>query len=158
MNILKAVEDDAQTILDIQKVAYIREAEAYNNYQIAPLLETLDQSKADFQKKIILKAVLNDKIVGSVRGYADKGICYVERLMVHPDYQKQGIGKKLMLGLEEYFPSVDCFDLYTGALSSGNIRLYESLGYQQYRIEMIRENIEFVFLEKKNGKKVIGTV
>ena len=105
MNILKAVEDDAQTILDIQKVAYIREAEAYNNYQIAPLTETLDQSRADFQTKTILKAVLNDKIVGSVRGYEDKGICYVERLMVHPDYQKQGIGKKLMLGLEEYFPS-----------------------------------------------------
>ena len=78
--------------------------------------------------------------------------------MVHPDYQKQGIGKKLMLGLEEYFPSVDRFDLYTGAKSSGNIRLYESLGYQQYRIEMIRENIEFVFLEKMNGKKVLGTV
>ena len=78
--------------------------------------------------------------------------------MVHPDYQKQGIGKKLMMGLEEYFPSCDRFDLYTGSESSGNIRLYESLGYQQYRIEMIRENIEFVFLEKMNDKKVIGTV
>ena len=115
MNILKAVEEDAQTILDIQKVAYISEAEAYNNYQIAPLTETLDQSRADFQTKTILKAILNDKIVGSVRGHEEKGICYVERLMVHPDYQKQGIGKKLMMGLEEYFPSCDRFDLYTGS-------------------------------------------
>lgn len=158
MNILKAVEEDAQTILDIQKVAYISEAEAYNNYQIAPLTETLDQSRADFQTKTILKAILNDKIVGSVRGREEKGICFVERLMVHPDYQKQGIGKKLMMELEEYFPSCDRFDLYTGSESSGNIRLYESLGYQQYRIEMIRENIEFVFLEKMNDKKVTGTV
>ena len=116
MNILKAILDDAQTILDIQKVAYLREAEAYNNYQIAPLMETLDESKEDFEKKTILKAVLNGKIVGSVRGYEEKGTCYVQRLMVHPDYQKKGIGKNLMLGLEEYFPTCDRFDLYTGLI------------------------------------------
>lgn len=154
MNILKAVIKDAQTILDIQKLAYISEAEAYNNFEIAPLLETIDQTRADFQKKTILKAVLNEKIVGSIRGYEENGICYVERVMVHPDYQKQGIGKKLMFGLEEYFPSCDRFDLYTGSLSSGNIRLYESVGYRKYKTEMIRENIDFVFLEKVNEKKV----
>ena len=55
-----------------------------------------------------------------------------------------------MLGLEEHFSSCDRFDLYTGALSTGNIRLYKSLGYEQYKIEMIRENIEFAFLEKIN--------
>ncbi len=150
MKVLKAIVDDAQTILDIQKVAYLREAEAYNNYQIAPLLETIDETRKDFGEKTILKAVLNGKIVGSVRGYEEKGTCYVQRLMVHPNYQKKGIGKSLMLGLEEYFPSCNRFDLYTGALSTDNIRLYKSLGYEQYKIEMIRENIEFAFLEKVN--------
>ena len=119
MKVLKAILDDAQTILDIQKVAYLREAEAYNNYQIAPLLETLDETKKDFGEKTILKAVLNGKIVGSVRGYEEKGTCYVQRLMVHPDYQKKGIGKNLMLGLEEHFPSCDRFDLYTGCFKHG---------------------------------------
>ena len=154
MNILKAVVEDAQKILDIQKVAYISEAEAYNNYEIAPLMEQIDQTKADFQMKIILKAVSNDKIVGSVRGFEEKGICYVERLMVHPEYQKQGIGKKLLFALEEHFPSCDRFDLYTGSLSSGNIRLYESVGYKKYKTELLRENIEFVFMGKVNEEKV----
>ena len=150
MNISTAILNDAQTILDIQKAAYLSEAEAYNNYQIAPLLETLDETRKDFGEKTVLKAVLNGKIVGSVRGYEEEGTCYVQRLMVHPDYQKKGIGKSLMLGLEEHFPTCDRFDLYTGALSTGNIRLYKSLGYEQYKIEMIRENIEFAFLEKIN--------
>ncbi|WP_186668162.1 GNAT family N-acetyltransferase [Sporosarcina sp. BP05] len=150
MKVLKAILEDAQSILDIQKVAYLSEAEAYNNYQIAPLLETLDETRKDFGEKTVLKAVLNGKIVGSVRGYEEKGTCYVQRLMVHPDHQKKGIGKSLMLELEEYFPTCDRFDLYTGALSTGNIRLYKSLGYEQYKIEMIRENIEFAFLEKVN--------
>ena len=51
MNILKAVEDDVQTILDIQKVAYISEAEAYNNYQIAPLRKRLISRERIFRRK-----------------------------------------------------------------------------------------------------------
>jgi len=150
MTILKAIQADAQEILDIQVVAYLREAKTYNNYQIEPLTETLNQVKEDFQKKTILKAMINDEIAGSVRGYENEGVCYVERLMVHPDFQKKGIGKKLMIALEQYFPSCDRFDLYTGSLSTGNIRLYESLGYKKYKTEMIREGIEFVFLGKVN--------
>ncbi|MDQ7861066.1 hypothetical protein RCO48_08620 [Peribacillus frigoritolerans] len=72
MMILKAVKEDAQSILVIQKVSYIREAELYNNYEIAPLTETLDQIKEDFQKKVILKFIIEDKIIGSVRGHEKK--------------------------------------------------------------------------------------
>lgn len=148
MKILRADQEDAQFILDIQKVAYLSEAKTYNNFQIEPLTESLYQMKEDFQKKIFLKAILNGEIVGSVRGYEGENTCYVERLMTHPDYQKRGIGKNIMIELEKYFPSCKRFQLYTGSLSLGNIRLYESLGYKKYKIEIIRENIEFVFLEK----------
>ena len=148
MNIVKATTDDAQTILDIQKVAYLSEAEMYNNYQIAPLIEEIDETREDFEKKTILKAVVNGEIVGSVRGDENEGTVYVQRLMVHPDYQNKGIAKKLMLGLEDYFPTCERFDLYTGSQSLGNIHLYKSLGYEQYKLETIRENIEFVFLAK----------
>jgi len=148
MNIVKAITEDAQTILDIQKVAYLQEAEAYNNYQIAPLIETIDEAREDFEKKTILKAVVNGEIVGSVRGDENEGTVYVQRLMVHPDHQNKGIAKKLMLQLESHFPTCERFDLYTGSKSLGNIHLYKSLGYEQYKLEMIRENIEFVFLAK----------
>jgi len=148
MDISTVILDDAQSILDIQKLAYLSEAETYNNYQIAPLLETLDETKEDFKEKTVLKAVLNGKIIGSVRGNEENGTVYVQRLMVHPDHQNKGIAKKLMLGLEDYFPTCERFDLYTGSQSLGNIHLYKSLGYEQYKLEMIRENIEFVFLAK----------
>ena len=62
-----------------------------------------------------------------------KVLVYVQRLMVHPDYQKKGIAKKLMLRLEDHFPTCERFDLYTGIKSSGNIHLYKSLGYEQYK-------------------------
>lgn len=68
--------------------------------------------------------------------------------MVHPDYQNRGIGKQLMLELEKCFPACDRFELYTGGKSEKNISLYTSLGYSLFKMEMIRENIDFAFLEK----------
>ncbi|WP_081599691.1 GNAT family N-acetyltransferase [Halalkalibacterium ligniniphilum] len=61
------------------------------------------------------------RTVGSVRGYEENDTCYVERLMVHPNYQRVGIGKKLML---EYFPTCHRFELYTGGKNLINIHLF----------------------------------
>ncbi|TWI54713.1 GNAT family N-acetyltransferase [Halalkalibacter nanhaiisediminis] len=152
MIIEKATLQDAESILAIQKEAYIREAITYNNYEIAPLTETLEEMKDDFKQKTVLKAILNEKVVGSVKGYVEKGTCYVERLMVDPASQGQGIGKKLMLDLETYFPDCERFELYTGGKSTYNIRFYEKLGYTIFKTEMIRENIDFVFMEKQNSQ------
>ena len=66
------------------KSSLFKEAEAYNNYQIAPLLETIDEAKEDFEKKTILKAVLNGKIVGSVRGDENEGTCLCTKINGSP--------------------------------------------------------------------------
>ncbi|UCZ52756.1 GNAT family N-acetyltransferase [Bacillus shivajii] len=152
--IVKATKQDAEKILEIQKQAYKREAITYNNNQIAPLIETVEQVRKDLETKVIFKAVRNDEIIGSVRGFVENETCYVERLMVSPSHQGKGIGKKLMGSLENYFSHCKRFDLYTGSKSVYNIRFYQSLGYKQYKTEMIRENINFVFLEKINEDSV----
>ncbi|WP_096190360.1 GNAT family N-acetyltransferase [Evansella halocellulosilytica] len=155
MKIVQATTKDAEKILEIQKQAYVREAITYNNYEIAPLIETLDEVLEDFQTKVIFKAVIDWNIVGSVRGFVEDDVCYVERLMVSPSYQGRGFGKSLMKQLESYFIE-DCirFDLYTGSKSITNLRFYESIGYKPYKTEMIRENIDFVFMEKENIKNI----
>ena len=54
MKINRAVLGDAKKILQIQKCAYLSEAEIYHDYGISPLIETLEEIKQDFSRNTTL--------------------------------------------------------------------------------------------------------
>ena len=149
MNIEKAEVKDLEEILSLQKLAYISEAEIYNDYSIPPLVQTLESLREEYGNKLILKAVINGKIVGSVRAYEDEGTCYIGRLFVHPEYQNKGIGTQLMKCIEEKFKESKRFELFTGKKSIKNIYLYNKLGYKIVREERDNE-ITMVYMEKSS--------
>src|SRR4030042_6685710 len=103
MMIERAVTDDAEEILSLQKIAYRSEAEIYNDFTIPPLTQTLEGIKKDFENQFFLKAIIDGKIIGSVRAFVKEGTCYVGRLVVHPDFQNRGIGTHLMNRIEKDF-------------------------------------------------------
>ena len=45
MKVQRALVEDAETILQLQKRAYSSEAAIYNDYNIPPLMQTLDEIK-----------------------------------------------------------------------------------------------------------------
>jgi ribosomal protein S18 acetylase RimI-like enzyme len=147
-NITQASFEDTATILELQKLAYQSEAQIYNDFHIPPLTQSLDELKIDFTDKVFLKAQIEDKIVGSVRGYQAGDTCYIERLIVHPDHQRQGIGTALMNQIELCFVQAQRFELFTGYKSERNIHLYEWLGYKIFKSAKINKNLSFVFMEK----------
>lgn len=149
MNIEKATVEEAQEILSLQKLAYISEAKLYNDFSIQPLYQTLDEIKSEFEKKVILKVVTDGKIIGSVRGYCEKGTCYIEKLFVHPGFQGHGLGTKLIGEIENIFCNCDRFELFTGHRSFKNLHLYTKLGYKEFKIISSTAELDFVFLEKK---------
>lgn len=87
---------DFPEILEIQKKAFYSEAEFYQNYQIQPLTQTLEEMIEECKDKVVLKAVFDEKIVGSVRANAYENDCWVNKLVVLPAFQRQGIGEKLL--------------------------------------------------------------
>ena len=91
-NITQASLQDAVSILELQKLAYQSEAQLYGDFRIPPLIQTLDELKSDFAGKVFLKVQIENRVIGSVRGYQAGDTCYVERLIVHPDHHRQGIG------------------------------------------------------------------
>ena len=148
MMITYADINDAQEILDLQKLAYQMEAERYNDYSLPPLTQTLQGIQNDFFKMIVLKAEVDDKIVGSVRAYAENGTCYIGRLIVHPDYMGRGIGTKLMHRIEDEFKEdVHRFELFTGQQTAGALHIYFKMGYQEFRQKEMTTHT-LVFLEK----------
>jgi ribosomal protein S18 acetylase RimI-like enzyme len=145
----RAELSDAEEILSLQKLAYKSEAEIYNDFTIPPLLQTLEEIKKDFENQIVLKATLNAKIRGSVRAFARGETCYIGRLIVHPDFQNQGVGTKLMNKIEEIFEETKRFELFTGHKSEKNLYLYQKLGYKVFKTVKANDQLDIVSLEKK---------
>lgn len=140
--------DDAQDILDLQKLAYQSEAALYDDYSIPPLTQSLEQMQADMRQQIVFKALLDGRIVGSVRGCMQDGTCHVGRLIVHPDLQNRGIGQILLSRIEKYFALAHRFELFTGDRSERSLYLYTKCGYRVFRTERLTEKTTIVFLEK----------
>jgi ribosomal protein S18 acetylase RimI-like enzyme len=150
MEITKADINDIEAILTVQMSAYQREAELHDNFDIPPLKETVADVKEVFKDTIVLKAVDSGEIVGSVRGKEKDGTCYIGRLAVLPERQKQGIGTALLNAIEEFFPGCRRMELFTALKSEHNIRLYQKCGYVQFKRggQDCGVDIEVVFLEK----------
>jgi ribosomal protein S18 acetylase RimI-like enzyme len=149
MRIERATISDAEEILVLQKLAYRSEAGIYNDFNIPPLLQTLESIQKDFEKQFFLKAVFSGRLIGSVRAYSKGGTCYIGRLIVHPDFENQGIGIKLMNEIEKIFSTHHRFELFTGDRSERNLYLYQKLGYKVFKKANITDQTTIVYLEKK---------
>lgn len=143
-----ASAEDAEEILALQKLAYESEARFYDDWSIPPLTQTLEGMREDLVTKLVLKASVDDRVVGSVRARLVDGVCQVGRLIVHPDFQRQGIGSRLLSAIEERFPEADKLELFTGSESEATIRLYRRHGYVVTRTEQQTSAVRIVFLEK----------
>lgn len=155
MIIEQAKVSDAEEILSLQKLSYKSEAEIYKDFNIAPLIQTLEEIKRDFGNQFFLKAVIEGKIRGSVRAFAKDDSCYIGRLIVHPDFQNRGIGTKLINEIEGVFNLSRRFELFTGHKSEKNIHIYQKLGYKTFKTEEITDNINFIYMEKINSSNML---
>ena len=71
-----ATEADLETILEVQKSAFIKEAERHHNYEIPGLNQSLEELANEFNNSLVLTAKLDGTIVGSVRSSCKNGICF----------------------------------------------------------------------------------
>lgn len=143
-----ANDDDLAEILELQVRAYQSEAEIYDDYSIEPLIETPLQLQEQYKHKVFLKAVLDSKIAGSVRGYLKRETTHIGRLAVEPKFQNQGIGTQLISYIEAYFPTAERYELFTGNKSVNNLKLYNKLGYSEFKREPVGDQVLMIYLEK----------
>jgi ribosomal protein S18 acetylase RimI-like enzyme len=143
-----ALPDDAPAILALQKLAYLSEAALYNDWSIPPLTQTIESLIEEFSVAAILKASIGSRLVGSVRARANGDTCEIGRLVVQPEFQRQGIGSSLLTTIESMYPGVGRFELFTGSKSEDNIRLYQRAGYRLTRTQALSPAVSITYLEK----------
>ncbi|MBN1401547.1 MAG: GNAT family N-acetyltransferase [Anaerolineae bacterium] len=146
--------EDAEAILALQRLAYRSEAALYDEWDIPPLVQNLASMREDLERQVVLVATTGApnrvrRIIGSVRARLAGGTCHIGRLIVHPDHQGRGIGTQLMHAIEARFPEAERYELYTGHLSEGNLRLYVRLGYTLCREAQVSRKLTLLYLEKR---------
>ncbi|MGA2451276.1 MAG: GNAT family N-acetyltransferase [Polyangiaceae bacterium] len=149
LGIATARKDDAATLLRIQKVAFEREAADNGVRCLPPIAQDLDGFVREMDAHIVRCAKLRGRLVGLIRGRMEGDSCHVGRLAVLPDYQRRGIGRRLLADLESHFAEAARFELFTGTKSAGNVRLYTRMGYRAFRT--VAGEPDLVYMEKRNS-------
>lgn len=147
--ILTAEETDLIAILNLQKECYQTEAELHNEYNIPPLTQTYDSIFEEYKQGILfLKGVVDGQLIASVRGSIKDGTTYIGRLIVKKEFQNNKFGQALMKEIETKLKNCNRYELFTGFKSEKNLKLYEKLGYNEFRKEFINDNLILIYLEK----------
>jgi len=155
MRIIKAERRDLPAILALQRIAYQSEAALLNNYEIPPLRQTLEDVSEEFENGLILKGVLDGKLIGSVRASSDGHTCYVGKLVVSPEHRRKGYGTQLLSEIERIWPHPR-YELFTSNKSSGNLKLYEKMGYRHFQEKQITPKLRCIFFEKNHLDEILA--
>jgi ribosomal protein S18 acetylase RimI-like enzyme len=136
---------DAGEVLTLQRAAYATEAQLYGDPFLPALTQPLDDLRAELAGPGRGIRDESGRLVAAVRWTVDGETARIGRLTVAPDQQGQGLGTRL---LHEAMLESGCtvFELFTGHLSAANIRLYERMGFVEFRRQQLRAGVELVFL------------
>jgi len=150
VHIEQASVDDAVEILAVIRAAFAPVAAQYGDPELPPVAESLESHRSRYADHVVLKAIDDGRVVGSVQGVERPGgVCVVERLAVLPEWQGRGTGRALTLAIEASFPHATAFELFTGNRSTETLGLYHSLGYAETRREHMDERLTLVYLRKE---------
>jgi ribosomal protein S18 acetylase RimI-like enzyme len=109
----------------------------YILFKARELFAYLDQGKA-----ILLGAFAENKLVGFLWAYPriflEESRLYINAMIVADKYRGKGLGKMLVLQLEEYARENKIFaiDVQTASFKTEAIEFYRKLGFEHERVQM----------------------
>ena len=139
---------DAGEILTIQRAAFVSEALIYGNPDMPPLVQTLEEVRAEIEDGEGFVARVGARLVGVIRYRETHDLLLIGRIAIAPDLQGAGIGQALLSAAERRSRAPEA-ELFTGSLSEANIRLYERCGYRISERVDNGDGTEQVFMRKR---------
>lgn len=129
----RAKEADAEEITDVA-IATFREDNKLKpegaSMEGPPGHDSIDSQRSWIKDCYYYKASLNEKIIGVCLVWKKSDDEYViDGMSVHPDYQNQGFGQKIINYVFNEHKSVKKWSLSTPSFSKRNHHFYEKLGF-----------------------------
>ena len=124
-----------------------------NSQDIDFLTQKINQETPDFGAAHSFAFFMRDdrsEIIAGCNGSVIFGAIYTDQLWVHPNYRKQGIGKKLMEHVHGYGREMGCCMATLSTMSFQRSReCYERLGYEvDFKRSGYDKGATFYYLKK----------
>lgn len=135
LEIRSVVPADAGELYTLQRACWVQELQANPGVPIAALEEPYAELQRWISTDTVLVARSAGRLVGAVRARLHEGqggdVWDIGRLMVAPDLQGRGLGRRLLERIERLAPATaTAFELFTGAGSLRNQKMYRKAGYR----------------------------
>jgi len=127
------MDKDSITLKTDHDIPFDQLVDLYN--PVGWLAYTSDEQKPKLQEAInnsthVVTAWSDERLVGLARCISDDvSICYLQDILIHPEIQRHGIGRKLLSNCLERFAHVRMKVLITDDEERQKL-FYESLGYK----------------------------
>lgn len=122
---------DAGELLTLQRACWVQEQQANPGIEIDALTESLEDVRDWIAEGTVFVARNVGRLVGAVRGRLHGTAWDIGRLMVAPDLHGRGLGRMLLSRMESAAPDeAASFELFTGAGSVRNQKMYKKAGYR----------------------------
>lgn len=136
----------AEQVLQVQLPAYAVEANLMDFYDIPPLHDTVDSLMGS--SETFYGYWVEGKQAGAISIEVENQNLQICRLVVHPSYFRQGIGKQLVQFIFEKYKHLKKFEVSTGEQNVPAKKLYMNLGFREVKKVEISPNIYITCFEK----------
>jgi GNAT superfamily N-acetyltransferase len=147
----EATPEDLEGVLKLQYLCYQVEGERYDDYGIPPLTQDLAGVREDHEAGVLLVVRLKDEVIASVRGRRHGDVFHIGRLVVHPRFQRRGLGTRLLAAVEERAGDAARLELFTGDRSTEFLAMYAAAGYREHRTEQVAPHLRMIHLSKETA-------
>ncbi|MBW4083790.1 N-acetyltransferase [Paenibacillus sp. S150] len=136
--------DILSELWSLQHKAYRLEAEIIGFHEIPPLLETRDMLSRSAET---FYGSFDDsgELTGAVAVQEEApGKLTVTRMMVNPDFFRQGVAGKLLEYIFEQYPDMEQYIVSTGKLNVPAVALYTKHGFVPAGFEEVAPGVELI--------------
>ena len=152
LRLVKAIENDAQAIFDMQVKAFTPLLNKYEDYETNPANETIERviSRINQTNSSFYKILADNTLVGAIRVFWREDVQFwISPMFILPIHQGKGIAQRVISLIEDMFPQATTWELATILEEEQNCYLYEKMGYRKTGIsKKLNDNATLIYYKK----------